>query len=64
MKEQEILGILTRAIESDHGVEVTTDNLDSFRQVCYKVRKKFDLKVSFKRCPTDPDRLWIVPDER
>jgi hypothetical protein len=55
--------ILWRALQSELGVEVATNDPELFKQRAYKVRaQEPDLQtLSLRSCPTDPEgKVWIT----
>ena len=60
--------IFLSALESDHGITVTTNSPDMLKKKCYSVRAAarkqgdttYDI-LSFRTSPTNPEaELWII----
>lgn len=61
----ELLAILYQAAESQHGLSVTTNDVNKLRQRLYATREGHPqlAALRFSPSPVDPNELWILKNE-
>lgn len=55
-----MLGLILKASSTQLGIEIETNDVDSFKNLFYRTTRKYNLRFSLKTAPT-PNHLWIVP---
>lgn len=61
MTEDQMKLLLARAVQSPHGIEISTNDRDGFKGLFYRVRKQTNLKLQLLTPPNSTSTLWIVP---